>query len=401
MTNRELFYATMAGENGGDLLHFEQGFNVPYKKWYSQGMPAHVVSAGDKLSEYENLHDHFNVSGLLSASPNINYFCFPHYDSKLLDDDGTRITYKDGNGNTFRELHDSVKQKGEDGSSVGSPPYEVDFAIKNRKDYFAARDRYIGNIDSRYDEQSLIKSAEKMKGQNDFISSLFVHGPYAYLRVLIGTEEAMAAPYEDRQWVLTMLRDHLETCMGITEKIAAHYRFDASFVWEDCCGKTGPFISPLLFDDVFAWWYKEWKDFTKSIGVPYTILDTDGNPSPLVRQWYESGIDVMLPWEVNGVDMLKFAEEFPKYRMIGGIYKHMFEPNDPSQVGRFATTDVYEAIDLELKRVVAPMRKRGYYVAALDHGAHHAIEYPAYKYYCEKMYEYGKKNVVTRTFKKG
>ena len=45
MTNRELFHATMKHENGDKLLHLEQGFNVPYKKWYKQGMPSHVQNA--------------------------------------------------------------------------------------------------------------------------------------------------------------------------------------------------------------------------------------------------------------------------------------------------------------------------------------------------------------------
>ena len=67
------------------------------------------------------------------------------------------------------------------------------------------------------------------------------------------------------------------------------------------------------------------------------MLDTDGDPSPLVRLWYEAGVDCMQPWEVNAVDMLKFAEEYPQYVMMGGIYKHMFEPGHPGHVGRFQT----------------------------------------------------------------
>jgi len=222
---------------------------------------------------------------------------------------------------------------------------------------------------------------------------------YAYLRVLLGTEMAMVAPYEDPDWVRLMLRDHLDTAIGTTEELLRRVNPDMSFVWEDCCGSTGPFMSPPIFDDVFAWWYRQWKDYTKSMGVKWTVLDTDGNPSPLVTRWYANGIDCMLPWEVNGVDMLKFADEFPQYKMFGGIYKHMFEPDAPSQVGRFDTANVYEAIDQELERVVGPMRKRGGYFPALDHGAHYYVDYMPYKYYSEKLIEYGKANVVNRVFK--
>ena len=39
---------------------------------------------------------------------------------------------------------------------------------------------------------------------------------------------------------------------------------------------------------------------------------------------------VYKPYKVNPVDMLKLAEEFPDYAMMGGIFKHMFEPADPA-----------------------------------------------------------------------
>jgi len=115
-----------------------------------------------------------------------------------------------------------------------------------------------------------------------------------------------------------------------------------------------------------------------------------------VKHWYEVGVDCLQPWEVNTVDMLKYAEEFPQYVMMGGIYKHMFEPGDPAQVGRFKTTNVHEAIDEELERVVKPMVKRGGYIAALDHLAFWGTTYDGYRYYSRRLEKYGKANMVTR-----
>jgi hypothetical protein len=105
----------------------------------------------------------------------------------------------------------------------------------------------------------------------------------------------------------------------------------------------------------------------------------------------------MQPWEVNSVDMLRYAEEDRRAVMVGGIYKHMFEPADPAQSGRFKTADVRTAIDDELRRVVEPMRKRGGYIAALDHWAFWGVTYEGYRYYSDKLAEnYGKANRVTR-----
>jgi hypothetical protein len=76
----------------------------------------------------------------------------------------------------------------------------------------------------------------------------------------------------------------------------------------------------------------------------------------------------------------------------------MFEPNDPAQAGRFKTTDLREAIDIELKRVVEPMVKRGRYIAALDHWAFWGTTFGGYKHYSDKLLDYGKANTVTREF---
>jgi len=410
MTNRELFHATMRRENGDRLLHFELGFNVPYKKWRVQGMPSHVQALDwAQLTAYENLYDHFNVSGMIFSPENpgpgrearLKEFCVPPYEKKVLSDDGKTITYINEIGNTLVEISDHVQAKRDDGAQIGSPPHEINFAIKTREDYEGSRHLFVGHSDRRYNKQWLDANAGRFRDQTDYVSTLWIHGPFAYLRKLLGTEMAMVAPYEDPEWVRMMLKDHLQTSMEAAAEPIRQIRYDMSLVWEDCCGSTGPFIAPTMFDEEFAWWYREWKDYTKSMGIPWTMLDTDGNPTPLVSRWYENGIDCMHPWEVNSVDMLKIADEFPQYNMMGGIYKHMFEPSAPEQVGRFCTADVYEAIDRELERVVKPMRKRGGYFPALDHWAYWAVGYQAYRYYSDKLLEYGKANEVHRSFKRG
>lgn len=400
MTNRELFHATMNRENGDELLQFELNFNVPYKKWYEDGLPKYVVPTKDgnaEITEYENLFDHFNVTGMLFC-PRINQYCIPRYEEKILSDDGRVKIYINESGNTVKEISDNYKTQNNDGSSLGSPPLEIDFAIKKPRDYEENRFRFIGNIEERIDNNAL-ENADAFINQNDYISMFMIHGPYAYLREIIGTEEAMVMPYTEPAMIKMMLQDHLETSKLASEKIIKEYQPDVAFVWEDCCGSTGPFISPTVFDEVFLWWYKEWKDFTLSLGIQWTMLDTDGDPTPLVTRWYENGIDCIHPWEVNSVDMLKIAEEHPEYILQGGIYKHIFEPGDISQVGRFDSTNVYEAIDKELERVIPYMQNRGGYLPSLDHGAYWAVSYDAYRYYCEKLYDYGKSNKVTRAFK--
>jgi len=133
------------------------------------------------------------------------------------------------------------------------------------------------------------------------------------------------------------------------------------------------------------------------MGVPWIVMDTDGDPTPLVGLWIEGGVDCILPWEVNSVDMLAISRRYPDLVLMGGIYKHMFEPADPAQVGRFRSTDVRQAIDEELERVVAPMRRRGGYIPSLDHWVFSTVRYPDFLYYCQQLVDrYGVSNRSTR-----
>jgi len=399
MTNRELFHATMRGENGGDLLHFEQAFIVPYKKWYVQGMPSHVKNAvWAELTPDENLYDHFNVSGWLMSL--FEQFCVPKFDEIQIENDtikGRRVT-TDRNGNTLMWI-DDANYFNDDGSVSGSPPHELDFLIKTPREYEKYRHLYVGNHEERIKKEWLAVNSHAYREQTDFISALYVHGPFAFLRELMGTEAAIALPYEEPVFMRRILRDHLDTCKAVSQEMIRAVRPDCSFVWEDCCGSSGPFISPAIFDDMFSWWYREWKDFIVSMGVRWSILDTDGDPSPLVKRWYDAGIDCIHPWEVNAVDMLRFAEDYPDFCIMGGIYKHIFEPGSPTQAGKFRSDNVREAIGGEIERVVCPMRKRGKYIISLDHAAYRAVNYRDYRYYCDLLSnDFGKANVSNRKY---
>jgi uroporphyrinogen decarboxylase len=391
MNNRELFHATMGGENGKQLLHMEQGFNIVYDNWLKDGLPSDVINCGAPiLGKQRNLYDYMNVTGYLYC--NFDQFCVPKFDEELIEETADTKVYRNANGVVLKERTKASVE----GTASFSPPQEIDFAIASEKAYMENRHRLVGNADLRFDKKWLADNAGTIRTQQDYLPSLCVHGPFAYLRELMGTENAMILPYDEPDLIKLMLDDHLETSMAAAAPVIEACKPDMCFVWEDCCGSTGPFIAPAIFDELIAPWYRSWKDYLVSMGVKWIMLDTDGDPSPLVSRWYKAGVDCMQPWEVNGIDMLKFAEEYPQYVMMGGIYKHMFEPNDPAQAGRFNTADFREAIDIELKRVVEPMAKRGRYIAALDHWAFWGTTFDGYKHYSERLLDYGKANTVTR-----
>jgi hypothetical protein len=391
MNNRDLFHATMKHENGEKLLHIEQGFNIPYEKWLHAGLPEDVANVGNaQLTPGKNLYDYMNVAGYLYCE--FNQFCIPPFEEKILEEQDDRRIFINKNGVTMM-----VRTENAVGTPDGSPPHEIDFMMKTARDYEGHRYRLTGNTEQRYDQRWLDEHARAYCEQPDYPVTLWIHGPFAFLRELVGVENAMILPYTEPDMIGLMLKDHLETSMAAAEPVIKACKPDMCFIWEDCCGSSGPFISPKMFKKIMTPWYRAWKDYLVSMGVPWIMLDTDGDPSPLVTLWYEAGVDCMQPWEVNSVNMLTFAEEYPNYVMMGGIYKHIFEPGDPAQVGRFTSTEVHSVIDEELERVVKPMIKRGGYIAALDHWAFWGTTYDGYRYYSQRLTEkYGKANQVNR-----
>jgi uroporphyrinogen decarboxylase len=390
MTNRDLFHATMRFENGDALLHFEQGFMIPYEDWRRDGLPDGTTNTHwPKIEATPELFDHLNVSGF--AFFWFNQFAVPPFGSRILREENGVRTEINANGATVQTMI------GGSGQPHGSPPHEIDFAIKTPGDYAANRHRFIGRIEQRWGPDWIRDRAPVLRDQQDFIVCPWVHGPFAYLRELVGTEHAMILPYTEPEMIRLMLRDHLETSMAAAEPLIRAARPDAGFVWEDCCGRSGPFIAPDIFRTMFAPWYRAWKDYLLSLGVPWIILDTDGQPGAVAPLWYDAGVDCILPWEVNCSDMLAFAAEHPRKVLLGGIYKHMFEPGDPAQVGRFASSDVHAAIDAELARVLKPLKKRGGYIASLDHWAFWGVHYRDFLYYEQQLTErYGKANRAMR-----
>jgi uroporphyrinogen decarboxylase len=377
----------MRRENGDRLLHYEMGYNArTLEKWHQQGLPKEIlVPELFGVAPTPDLFDYMNICSF--AMCQFEQYYLPPFPSEIIERREISAVIRDGRGNIMEHRTDGE----------GSLPLGIEFAIKTQKDYLGRRHRIVGGGGARASDEYLEEIRRTARDQQDHIVGLWVHGPFAFLRELLGVEGAMTAPYDEPEMVRMMLDDHLQVAMDAGARVADAVHPDCSYVWEDCSGSTGPFISPPIFREFCLPWYRKWKRFLLDIDVPWMVMDTDGNPTPLVGLWMEGGVDCILPWEVNAVDILEIAEDFPTLNLMGGIYKHVFEPGSLTQVGRFETADTRREIDIELERVVKPLRKRGGYVAGLDHAVHRGVGYRDFEYYCRRLSErYGKANRSTR-----
>ena len=75
-------------------------------------------------------------------------------------------------------------------------------------------------------------------------------------------------------------------------------------------GKTGPLISPDMMREFMAPNYRKIREFADRHNIPIVMLDTDGDMDKIIPVLIESGINILLPFEV--IEGCKTAVEFCK-----------------------------------------------------------------------------------------
>jgi len=146
--------------------------------------------------------------------------------------------------------------------------------------------------------------------------------------------------------------------------------------WEDICFRTGPLVSPSIFDQHVAPGYRKIRRKLEAYGVTLYCIDSDGMVEPLVANWLEAGVNVQFPIEIGAWDAdphvirRKFGQEL---RIIGGFNKLALEH------GR-------AAIDAELERRL-PLMKEGGFVLMPDHLITPGVPLEDYKYYLARVRE--------------
>jgi uroporphyrinogen decarboxylase len=151
---------------------------------------------------------------------------------------------------------------------------------------------------------------------------------------------------------------------------------DIGFGWEDICGKTGPLVSPSIFERCVAPGYRKMSAKLGQYGINLLGIDSDGMVEPLIPNWLEAGVNVQFPiergtWKATAEHIRRrFGKEL---RVIGGYDKLALEK------GR-------AAIDAELQSHI-PLMKEGGLVLMPDHLITPGVPLEDYKYYLSRVRE--------------
>ncbi|MCY3022153.1 MAG: hypothetical protein NTW87_24340 [Planctomycetota bacterium] len=332
------------------------------RRWLKEGMPVELTADEQKQMFLGKLDDFFGFEHE-GVGLDLRLMMHPPFKEKIIERRGDSVIMRDGGGVIARRFQNDV-----DESSI---PDFIRFPVETPADWRRMKKRY--RLDApvrkipRADIENVRKGMQAGKSVN-----LFACGFYGLLRNWMGFEKLSVAFYDYPEMVHDMVAHWAELVVRQLESLPDDIVVDQMNWWEDMASKNGPFVGPRMFREFLQPGYRRVMQAAKKRGCVLAMVDCDGNPCAIVRNWIEEGVNIMFPLEVAaGVDPFAWRREFGReLRLRGGIGK------EPLVIGG-------KAIDRELERI-KPLLEEGGFIPHLDHLVPPDIPYKNYCEYLEK-----------------
>lgn len=332
------------------------------RRWAGEGLPLSLTKKEKNSMFLDKLDDFFSFDTYGHQLPDLSHMN-PKFEEKILGQRGAVTVRRDTSGIVLEQYLDDV-----DESSI---PHFVEFPVKSASDWDEMKRRFRRGDSTRLYRDVDIEAAGKADAEGKMIAISFI-GPYGQLRNWMGMENLSYAFYDMPDLIHEMVDHWSELCAQRIERLPDDIPIDYVYWWEDMAGKNGPLVSPAVFRLFLQPCYKRVMDAAKKRGCVLAHVDCDGNPHDIVGNWFEEGVNVMFPLEIQaGVDAMAWRKEFGKdLRFRGGINKYVLVEGG-------------KAIDDELERI-KPLLEDGGFVPHLDHLVPPDIPYSHYCEYLDK-----------------
>jgi uroporphyrinogen decarboxylase len=351
MTYRELFREIMhyGSFDRMPVLHWT-GWAETMERWYAEGLPRDV-----------NPHEYFNTTPLWSGLwTNLNLY--PAFEEEVLED---TPEYR-----IFRQSDGVVCQDWKHKSCI---PHYIDFTLKDASGWPEYKKRLQpdpARIPADIDERIARAEASGLPVEFEIGSMM------GWIRNWMGVENMSFLMYDDRDVYADMVMTLADlTCWAIDIVLPkVKTGVDYAHGWEDICGRSGPLVSPDIFDECVAPGYRKIRNKLEEYGVTLLGIDSDGDVTDLAGHWLESGVNVQFPIEVGAWkgDARDFRKRYGKeLRVIGNFDKLTLERS---------RADVLAEFDR-----LMPLMKEGGFILLPDHLITPGVALEDYKWYLEQV----------------
>ena len=356
MNYREIFQRSMNYERVDRMpvIHWT-GWPETHERWYKEGYPKDC-----EPQEYFN-----GVPMWTGFGADLNLF--PRFEEKTLEDTPEYRIFSDPYG---------VIQQ--DWKKTSCIPHYIDFTLKTAEDWPKFKERL--QPDKRRIPENLEKDIINAANSGCPIT-IGTASMMGWFRNWMGVENMSYLMYDNPE----VYKDMVDTvsdlvCWQFDEVLPVAKKLgvtpDMGFGWEDICGKTGPLVSPTIFEKCVAQGYRKIREKLESYDVHLLGLDSDGYIEPLLPNWLNAGVNLMFPVEPGswGATPEKLRKRFGKdLHMIGGFDKLKLEKGP-------------EAIDAEIEAHIDLLIEGGF-IMMPDHLITPDTSLENYKYYLEKIRE--------------
>lgn len=248
-------------------------------------------------------------------------------------------------------------------------PHFIDFTLKGAEDWDEFKKRLqpdAARIPNNLDQA--IANVEA-SGLPIFVSTASMMG---WIRNWMGVVNMSYLMYDARGVYADMVMTLADlVCWGI-DQILPKIKVDAGFGWEDICGRSGPLVSPKIFDECVAPGYRKIRNKLEDYGVTLYGIDSDGDVTDLVGHWLDAGVNIQFPVEVGAFkgDARKLRKKYGKeLRVIGNFDKLSLEKS-------------HDAIETEIRRLL-PLMKEGGFIMMPDHLITPGVALEDYRWYLD------------------
>ena len=351
MTTRELWQNIMHyGEfDRMPVIHWTE-WPEARERWYAEGLPRDV-------------DDHGGIRAYFDAVPQWNKV---GVDLGLVPDFAQDVLEETDQYRILRDRDGVIKKDWKHRSCI---PQFMDHTLKTAADWPAFKARLQpdpARVPEDLDER--IRRAE----ESDCAISMKAGSMMGWIRNWMGVENMSYLMYDDPDCYADMVDTIADlVCWGLDQVVPRmHTVPDICHGWEDICGKTGPLVSPMVFEKCVAQGYRKVRSKLDHYGIQLYSIDTDGDIKELIAHWLEAGVNVQFPVEIGtwNADPMAYRKQFGReLRIIGGFNKLVLEKG-PAE------------IDAEIERRLPLMRDGGFLLMP-DHLITPGTSLENYQYY--------------------
>jgi uroporphyrinogen decarboxylase len=358
-TARDLFHKVMRFECPGHTLATLGGiWRSTFDRWISEGMPP-------ELANIPSLFAHFGLHEHLWSGPQAQVFVYPPFEYRVVRETAETVTYVNEMGITCTDFKKDAYK---------SMPHFEAFPVRSRDDWNEFRHR-LAWTPARVGKAWANQVAGWRGREAPLIVSLGrCSSLYGSLRDMVGVEALSYLFYDDPRLVEEMMDAVLDLFLHVTTELFRDFLPDAICMWEDMAYKTSSLLGVNQVREFMVPRYQRMTAHLRQLGVPFILLDSDGNIDQLIPLWLESGIDGVVPMEAQaGMDVALYREKYPRLLMMGGVDKK-------------ALAQGPAAIDVEIDKIRRTIASGGL-IPIFDHGLPHDVSWENFQYFVARLKE--------------